>query len=176
MDVGKFKASRRMLQGWIILPPLLIILVGLGYVPIQRQAYWSLKRTQALHEMLPMFVQSRRDSVELIELFKSAEDEMSMEDQLISFLQEEAHECDFTVDSVNVKRQQPSGRGQLPALRVTVKGAGSYNSIERYPNEVAMAEYFLSEESIRLSRAGGAGINPYSAEIIFERLLLSGWQ
>ncbi|MCF7849622.1 MAG: hypothetical protein K9M45_12290 [Kiritimatiellales bacterium] len=176
MDVGKFKASRKILQGWVVIPPLLIVLVGLGSYPIQRKAYWSLKRTKALHEILPMFVQIRRESTEVIQLFQGSEDEISMEDQLISFLQEAAQECGFTVDSVNVERQRLKPGEKLPVLRVAVKGVGSFNTIERYLNEVAQAEYLLSEEAIRLSRARDQAMDHYSAEIIFERLLVSGWQ
>ncbi len=71
MDVGTFKASNGRLRAWLIIPPLLIVSVGLGSFAWQQRAQWKLKEANALSEVLPSFIAVRKDAANLFEIFNA---------------------------------------------------------------------------------------------------------
>jgi hypothetical protein len=104
MDVGKFKASKRRLMAWIVIPPVIIVGVGLSAFALQERAQWRLQQTQSLSDVLPPFIQSQREASELVAgLGLGDEDRIGTEDQLITELNEAAYKHGFTVDSVRGK-------------------------------------------------------------------------
>ena len=176
MDVGIFMASGRRLRAWLIIPPLLMVSVGMGSHAWQQRAEWQLEKTKALSEVLPPFIAARKDAVTLFEGFKtSAGEELGSEDQLISFLQDMAQQNDFIVDSINTVNQKSHQQKAVPVLKTVVRGAGNFNAIELYINEVKTGQRLLSISSIKLMQpSDGSGGDLYDVEIIFELLMLDG--
>ncbi len=176
MDVGIFMASGGRLRAWLIIPPLLIVSVGLGSHAWQQRAEWRLQETQALSEVLPPFIAARKEAVELIEGFKTAAGgELASEDQLGSFLQEMAEQNNFstgtTVSMVNQKKQKQTA---VPVLHAVVNGAASFTDIQLFINAVKTEQRLLSVSSLKITQptelTEGDGL--YDVEIVFELLLL----
>ncbi len=175
MDVGIFMASGGRLRAWLIIPPLLIVSVGLGSHAWQQRAEWRLQETQALSEVLPPFIAARKDAVELIEGFKTAAGgELGSEDQLISFLQDMAQKNDFIVGAVNVVDRKRQQQKAVPVLNAVVSGQGNFTAIHLYINEVKTEQHLLSVSSLKIKQptelTEGDGL--YDVEIVFELLLL----
>jgi len=176
MDVGIFMASGRRLRAWLIIPPLLIVSVGLGSHAWQQRAQWQLQETKALSEILPPFITARKTAVDLFEGFKTAEGgELGSEDQLISFLQEMAQQNNFLVDTVSVVSQKQQQQKDVPVLNAVVRGQGDFTAIQLYINEVKTKQRLLSADSIKIVQPTEAsGGELYDVEIVFELLLLDG--
>ncbi len=174
MDVGIFMASGGRLRAWLMIPPLLIVGLGLGSHAWQQRAQWQLQKTTALSEVLPPFIAARKDAVVLFESFKIAEGgELGSEDQLISFLQDMAQKNDFLVDTVSVVSQQQQQKKVVPVLNAVVRGEGDFTSIELYINEVKTEQRLLSVNSIKIAQpTESSGGELYEVEIVFELLLL----
>jgi hypothetical protein len=178
MDIGFFKASAGRLWAWMVLPPLLISIFGLGSYGWLQQAHWKLEQTTALADVLPDFVIGRKAANEMLEtLTKTSVGEIGSEDQLISFLQDVAQQCDFMVDSVDmVANNRMQEKKVLPVLNAVVRGTGDFNAIQIYINEVKMQQRLLSLDSIRLKIPKKAAEDLYDAELVFELLLLDDLQ
>ena len=176
MDVSVFKASRLRLMIWIVVPPLLIVSLGLGTYALQRQSEWELNRTKELVEVLPELVQTKRQASELLAEFRKGSEEKAIEseDQFISFLQEVAQHVGFTVDSVKVERQVSGVNPNIPVLLASVKGKGSFDAIELYLGDVTTVHPLLSESTIKLSQVKEYNTDFYRAELSFELTLLNG--
>jgi len=148
MDVGKFKVSGLRLKMWLIIPPLLMVGVGLGS-----------------HAWQP---------VGLFEGFKTAVGgELGSEDQLISFLQDMAQQNDFMVDSVNVVDRKSQQQKAVPVLNAVVRGKGDFTAIQLYINEAKAGQRLISANSIKIVQPTDvSGGDLYDVEIVFELLLL----
>ena len=175
MDVGIFMVSAGRLKTWLIIPPLLMVSVGLGSHAWRQRAQWQLQETKALSELLPPFIEARRDTLALFEGFKtSSGGELGSEDQLISFLQDMAQQNDFMVNTVNVVDQQKQQQ-VVPVLNAVVRGQGNFTAVQLYINEAKSRQRLLSVESIKVAkpteRSGGG---TFDVEIVFELLLLDG--
>ena len=173
MDVGIFKTSGTRLQLWLILPPLIMVSVGLGSHAWQERAQWKLEETQALSEILPPLIAARRDVMNLFKDFVSASgSELGSEDQLISFLQDMAQQNEFmldTVNRVNLKKKNLA----VPAMHAVVRGRGDFTAVQLYINEAKSAQQLLSVDAVKIQKPSeevGEGI--YDVEIVFELLLL----
>ncbi len=175
MDIAIFMASGTRLKAWLIIPPLLMVSVGMGSYAWQQQAQWQLQETQALSEVLPPFITARKDAITLFENFKtSAGGELGSEDQLISFLQDMAQKNDFVVDTIHVVDQKKQMQQAVPVLNAVVQGSGNFTAIQLYINEVKTEQRLLSVGTIHIGQSGALfdeGI--YDVEIVFELLLLS---
>lgn len=176
MDVGVFKASRARLITWIVVPPLVIVSVGLGAHALQRQSQWELNRTKELSKVLPKLVQTKQQASGLLAEFNkgSGDESIQSEDQFISFLQSVAQQVGFTVDSVKVERQVSEENQNMPALSASVKGTGSLDIIELYLGDVTKGQHLLSESEIKLSQVKTYSTDFYNAELAFELLLFNG--
>ena len=177
MDVGIFMASGRRLRAWLIIPPLLMVSVGMGSHAWQQRAQWQLEKTTALSEVLPPFITARKDAITLFDGFKTSEgEELGSEDQLISFLQDMAQQNDFIVDTVNMVNQKIRQQKAVPVLNAVVHGAGDFTAIELYINEVKSGQRLLSVSSIKILQPNNDGSEGrlYDVEIVFELLLLDG--
>ena len=176
MDESVFKASRLRLMIWIVVPPLLIVGLGLGTRALQRQSEWELNRAKELAEVLPELVQTKRQASELIAEFRkgSGEEAIESEDRFISFLQEVAQHVGFTVDSVKVERRVSGVNPNIPVLLASVKGTGSFDAIELYLGDVTSVHRLLSESTIKLSQVKEYNTDFYRAELAFELTLLTG--
>lgn len=171
MDIGFFKVSCVRLQAWLIIPPLLMVTVGLGSYAWQQRAQWQLQETQALSDVLPPFIAARKAASDLFEGLKTdSGGELGSEDQLISFLQDIAQQYEFTVEAVNVvdQKQQSSS-----VLNVAVRGEGNFTAVQLYINEAKSKQRLLSVDSIRIMQPseqseGGS----YDVEIVFDLLLM----
>ena len=175
MDVGIFMVSGGRLRMWLIIPPLLMVSVGLGSHAWQQRAQWRLQETKALSDVLPPFVAARRDAVELIEGFKtSSGEELGSENQLISFLQDMAQKNNFMVGTVNVVVREKRQQKDVPVLNAVVRGQGDFTAIQLYINEVKTEQRLLSVSSIKIVQPTERSIGDgYDVEIIFELLLLN---
>lgn len=168
-------ASGGRLRAWLIIPPLLIVSVGLGSHAWQQRAGWRLQETQALSEVLPPFITARKAAIGLIKGFRTATGgELGSEDQLISFLQDMAQKTDFIVDTVNVVDWKNQQQKAVPVLNAAVSGQGNFTAIQLYINQVKTEQQLLSVSSIVVKQPtenseGGL----YDVKIVFELLLLN---
>jgi hypothetical protein len=173
MDVGIFKNSGVRLKLWLILPPLLMISLGLGTRAWRERAKWQLEQTQALSEILPPLISARRDVVGLFKGFStSSGGELDSEDQLISFLQDMAQQNEFMLDTVNRIEQKKQKRA-LPVMNAVVRGRGDFTAVQMYINEAKSGQQLLSVDAINIQQPPdtvGEGI--FDVEIVFELLLL----
>ncbi len=175
MDVGVFKASRTRLMMWIIVPPLLVVGIGLGTYTLKLQSEWQLSRTKELAEVLPDLIDAQQQAQELLAQFnKGLEQSVESEDQFISFLQEVAQQVGFTVDSIKVERRVSAATLNTEVLFASVKGTGSFDVIELYLNDVVSAHTLLSESEIKLTQVKEYNTDFYRAELAFELLLYKG--
>lgn len=174
MDVGIFRASGGRLRAWLIIPPLLMVCVGMGSHAWQQRAQWQLEKTKALSKVLPPFITARKDVIALFDGLKtSVGEELGSEDRLISFLQDMAEKNDFIVDRVNVVNRKNVQKKSVPVLNAVVQGAGDLMAIELYINAVKTGQRLLSVDSIKLAQPDkSSGGNLYDVEIVFELLLL----
>jgi len=174
MDVGIFKASGARLKAWLIVPPLLIVSVGLGSHAWQQRARWRLQEAKALSEILPSFIMAQKEVAELFDSFKaSGGSELGSGSQLISFLQDVAQKTDFVVDNVNMVNRKNQAQMDVPVLNAVVRGAGDFTAIEVYINKVKTEQRLLSVASIQIdSSEEHAADGQYEVEIVFELLLL----
>ena len=174
MDVGIFIASGTRLKVWLILPPLLIVSIGLGSHAWQQRAEWKLEETKALSEVLPPFITARKAAIDLVEGFKMAEGgELGSKDQLISFLQDMAQKNNFLVDTVSVINQKGQQQKAVPVLNAVVRGKGDFPAVQLYINRVKTEQRLLSVSSIKIAqpKEGSEG-ELFEVEILFELLLL----
>lgn len=173
MDVGIFITSSRRLTMWIIIPPLLMVGIGMGSFAWKQKAQWQLQEAQALSELLPPFITARNNAAELFKGFETdAGGELGSEDQLISFLQDMAQQNSFMVETVNiVARKNP--QQTVPALNAVVKGEGDFTAVQLYINEAKSKQRLLSVDSIKVMEPNTRSeTGLYSVEIIFELLLI----
>ena len=175
MDVGIFIASRARLGVWLVIPPLLMVTVGLGSHAWQQRAQWQLQEAKALSEILPPFITARKEAVNLVEGFKSeGSGELASKDQLGSFLQDMAEENHFSMGTaVSMPDQKNNPQKAVPVQNFVVKGAANFTDIQLFINEVKTEQKLLSVSSIKIMHpAERSGDGLYDVEIIFELLLL----
>lgn len=173
MDVGIFKTSGIRLKLWLMLPPLLMVSIGLGSLAWRQRAQWQLEETEALSEILPPLIAARRDVMELFEGFGSATgNDVGSEDQLISILQDMAQQNEFMLDTVSrVDRTRKTQA--IPIMNAVVRGRGDFTAVQMYINEAKSAQQLLSVDAIKVqmpSEEAEPGV--YDVEIVFELLLL----
>ncbi len=173
MDIGKFKASRGRLTAWILIPPVLIVGLGLTSFALKLQSEWQLERTKVLCELLPRVVNARIAADQMFAEFRASEsDTIGNEDELISYLQNAAHQADFTVDSLKVERRDSSAGSSAAVLTATVKGTGSFLSVQTLMSDVSMRQHLLSESSLQITQGGkDADATSCRAVIRFELIL-----
>lgn len=171
MDVGIFIVSGWRLKTWLIIPPLLMVSVGLGSYAWQQRAQWQLQEAQALSDVLPPFIAARRAASDLFGDLKTATGgEVGSEDQLISFLQDIAQQADFMVSGVNVVDQKQQ---KASVLHVAVRGEGDFTAVQLYINEAKSKQRLLSVDSIKVmspTEQSEGGL--YNVEIVFELFLM----
>jgi len=175
MDIGKFKSSRLQLTLWILVPPLLIVGVGLSTYALQLQSEWQLNRTKTMAEVLPKLAKAESAVVALLGQIDNPESQaISSEDGLISFIQSTARRVDFTVDSLKVERKAP-GKGSgsdLPLLSAKVIGSGNIDAIQRFLADVGAAHQLLAESELQISQqSNGIDARNCRAEITFDLVL-----
>jgi hypothetical protein len=173
MDVGIFKTSSARLTLWLLLPPLLMVSIGLGSNAWRVRAQWQLEETEALSEILPPLIAARRDVKGLFKGFGAASgNELGSEDQLISFLQDMAQQNEFMLDTVNrVDRTRKTE--VLPIMNAVVRGRGDFTAVQMYINEAKSTQQLLSVDAIKVQKPSEeAAEGMYDVEIVFELLLL----
>ena len=156
---------------------LLMVSVGLSSHAWRQRAHWQLQKTEAFSEVLPSFIEVRKDVMGLVDGFKtSAVGDIGSEDQLISFLQDMAQKHNVMVDTVNVVEQKTQRQQQMtiPAINAVVIGSGDFMAIQLYINEVKAAQRLLSVSSINISMPQNSSSELYDVKIVFELLLLDG--
>lgn len=173
MDLGKFKASRRRLTGWVIIPPVLIVGVGLTSFALKQQSEWQLERTRVLADLLPRVDSARKAAEGLMVRFRASESEsVKTEDELISFLQNAAQHAGFTVDNLKVERRSSEINAGVSVLSANVRGTGTLRSVQNFMGDVSSRQHLLSETSVQLSQSGKtAGEETCRADITFELTL-----
>jgi hypothetical protein len=176
MDVGIFMANGRRLKAWLIVPPLLIVGVGLSSNAWRQRAHWQLQEARALSGVLPSFIETRKQVAEMIGgLQASSSGELGSEDRLISFLQDMAIKNDFMVESVSIaeqKNKRDNEKHPIPVLSAVVRGSGSLSAIQLYINQVKTEQRLLSVNAIRLESPSDSANGSYEAEITFDLILL----
>lgn len=173
MDIGIFKASQVRLIAWIIIPPVLIVGVGLSTYALKRQSEWKLSNTRELSEVLPKLIQTQEEAGALIKKIQGVEaDSLKNEDELISFLQGAAQKAGFMIDSLKVERSTAAQNSGIPVLTARVKGAGAFTEITSYIGDVTTAQVFLSESSLKVTRSSNAyNKESWNADVTFELIL-----
>lgn len=174
MDVGIFKASRARLMAWIIIPPMLIVGVGLSSYAWCQRTIWKLQQTQSLSDVLPLVIESKRAAAKLIgDLGMDDKSSIASKEQLISFLQEIAVKRGVTVESVKVVRREPARGENLPVLSASVAGAGTFTALQLYVNEVKSAQSLLYVNSLKLSQPRERILDDmFEASIVFDLMLI----
>ena len=162
-------------MAWVVVPPLLIVSIGLSSYAWKERAEWRLQQNKALSDVLPIFIKAQKDASELIEGLGINERDKTIasEDQLISFLQEAALRRRFTVDAVKVVRHEQIRGKNIPVLNASVEGSGELTAIQLYINEIKSAQQLLSVSSIELSQERehrSEGV--YAAKVVFDLLLI----
>lgn len=175
MDIGKFKASRGRLIAWVLIPPALIVGIGLSSFALKLQSEWQLERTRVLSELLPQVKQAELEVQSLLTLFnESAAGSIKSEDELISFLQNTARDADFTVDSLQVERRSSASDKKTSVLTAKVRGSGTFVAVQSFMGDAASRQHLLSESSLQISQ-GGERENRETcrADITFELILFN---
>lgn len=174
MDVGKFKASRKRLMAWIVIPPVLAVSVGLSTFAWRQQMERSYLEAQALSDVLPGIIEARLGAIGLIDsLGVNEESAIGSADQLISLLQEAAVRQDFVVESIQVDRQEKSREHSFPVLNVEVDGNGEFRDIQLFINEVKSSQQLLSLYSVNLTLPRqNLGAGRFNASMVFNLLLI----
>ncbi len=169
MDVGKFKASRSRLIAWTLIPPVLIVGVGLSAYALQLQSKWQLERTKGLATVLPKLILTQNEAKELLREFGES-GIIESEDQLISFLQGVAQKTGFSIDSLKVDRS--SKDSSQAVLIARVKGTGTFLAIESFVGDVNATQPLLSETAMQVSRIiKSYQKDQFNAEITFELVM-----
>jgi hypothetical protein len=174
MDIGKFKASSGRLMAWIVIPPVLIVGVGMSAYAWQQRAEWQLRQNESLSEVMPVFIKAQTAAGKLIsDLGVNEKDAIASEDQLISFLQEAAVRRAFTIDAVQVVRHEKVTGQAVPVLSASVEGFGEFSAIQLYINEIKSAQQLLSVRSMDLTqpKKRKADDEIFDARIVFDLLL-----
>ena len=170
MDVGIFMASGRRLRAWLIIPPLLIVSVGMGSHAWQQRAQWRLQETKAISDVLPSFMMARGEVLDLAEDFKTDGGK-----EMGSFLQDLAEQNKFSMGTSVSMPDQKQQQKAVPVQNYMVKGSASFMNIQLFINKVKSEQRLLSVSSIKIEQPKeGSGGALYEVEIIFELLLLDG--
>lgn len=170
MDIGKFKKSRARLTAWVVIPPVLIVGVGLSSFALKQQSEWQLERTRVLSELLPKIEKTQNEALALLTEFSNSDaGNVKSEEELISFLQNAARESEFTVDSLKVERKASSADKTVPVLVAKVRGSGSFLSVQTFIGDAVSQQQLLNETSLQISQGGyGIGEDSCRADIVFE--------
>lgn len=174
MDVGTFKASQARLMAWIVIPPLLIVGVGLSSYAWQQRAVWRLQQTRSLSDVLPLVIESKREATKLIgDLGLSAKSAIGSEDQMISFLQEVAVKHGVMIESIQVVRREPERGENIPVLSASVESLGEFTALQLYVNEIKSAQSLLSVSSLELTQPREQiSKDIFEANITFDLMLI----
>ncbi len=162
-------------MAWIVIPPVMIVGVGMSAHAWQQRAEWRLRQNEALSDVLPVFIKAQGAAAELIEdLGVNQKDAISSEDQLISFLQEAAVRRAFTIDAVQVIRHDKQKGKTVPVLSASVEGFGEFTAIQLYINEIKSAQQLLSVRSMDLTQPKKRKQDDeiFEARVVFELLLI----
>ncbi|WP_372846101.1 hypothetical protein [Pontiella sp.] len=170
MEVGKFKSSRGRLVAWILVPPLLIVGIGLSSFAMRLQSEVELDQTKRLAEMLPQVVMARQEAEALLDdFYESGAGSVQTEDELISFLQGFAAKVDFRVNSLKVDRRT---KGPVTLLVATVKGNGSFNAVQQFLGDVTANQQLLSESALQITQMiDDYGVASCRMDVTFELVL-----
>ncbi len=156
-------------MAWILIPPVLIVGVGLSAHALQLQSKWKLERTKGFAAVLPKLVLTQNEAQKLLQDFGKVSS-IESEDQFISFLQGVAQKTNFSIDSLKVERKsKDSSRSVLVA---SVKGTGRFLAIEAFIGDVSASHPLLSETAMQISRiVKSYQDNHFKADITFELVL-----
>lgn len=173
MDVGKFKTSRTRLVLWVLVPPLLAAVPAMGTYALRLRSQWELERVRKLSDVLPRLVRIQRQALVLVDDFEGSNaGAVRTEDGLISFLQAAAEGAAFMVDSLKVERGTSAGNAAQPVLVASLKGSGTFGSIQTFLGNAAIQQHLLSERSLQLFQTSSnqeEGL--LRAEIVFELVI-----
>lgn len=174
MDVGIFKASKMRLVIWIIVPPLLVIIVGLSSYALQQRAMWQLKETRALSNVLPAVITARKNVQQLLDnLGLSRNNRITTGDQLISLLQEEAKKRNINWKKGQILERDKTQKPKVPTISVLVEATGEFSDFQRFLNDVKSAHPLISTRSISLTQGkedeAGKG---FELKVVFDLLLV----
>lgn len=174
MDIGKFKASRWRLMGWIVVPPVLMAIVGLSSYAWNQRATWRLSQAQSLAEVMPVLAEAQVASDKLIrELGLNAKVSIKSEDQLISFLQDVANRHGFIIDAVKVERLEGSQVSGIPTLSASVSGSAEFSGIQTFLNDIQSTQNMISVEVMQLSLPRGQVLgNAFQASLTINLMLI----
>ena len=161
-------------MAWIVIPPILMVSVGMSAYALQQRAEWRLRQNRALADVLPEFIEAQKNASGLIaDLGINEQDKIGSENQLISFLQEAALRREFTVDAVQVVQREKNREQNIPVLSAEVDGSGEFSAIQLYINEIKLAQRLLSVRSIELSQPSGFKTDDvFEAKVVFDLLLM----
>lgn len=148
MDVGKFKASPLRLTAWIMIPPLVIVGIGLASQAMRLQSEWKLSRTKELSDVLPRMVQVRKQSNDLLDKFMSPS-VLKNQGDLMAHLYDVANDTGFTVESVTPSESKSDE--EMSVARARIEGYGSFKSVQRYLGKVILNQPLVYESSLRIS-------------------------
>jgi hypothetical protein len=174
MDVGTFKASKARLIMWIVIPPMLIVIVGLSSYALQQRAEWKLQETQALSNVLPDVIEAKKDVQTLYdELGLSKDKRISSGDELVSILEEEARRRRIELKRTQViDREMPKG-AKIPVISVIIDASGEFSDFQLFLNDIKTAHPLVSTRSATLDQSeDGAAESGFDLKVVFDLLLV----
>lgn len=174
MDVGIFKVSKNRLIAWIVIPPVLIVTVGLSSYALRQRAEWRLRQAQALSDVLPTVIKAQTAVRQLFEdLGLTKEKRIASEDQLISLLQEKAMQRKINFKTVQVVRRDKSKGSDIPVLSAVVEAFGDVGAFQLYLNDIKVAQPLLTANSIEIEQRIEDGQDgDFELKVVFDLLLV----
>jgi hypothetical protein len=175
MDVGIFKAGKIRMALWIVVPPVLIVSVGLSSYAMQQRAEWRLQETKALSDVLPDVVNAKQDVKKLYDnLGLSREKRITTGDQLIGILEEKARLHGVDVKKTQILDREIAKGSKIPVISVIVDASGSFADFQLFLNDVKSAHPLVSARTITLQQGDESERKAgFDLRVVFDLLLVN---
>jgi len=174
MDIGIFKASKARLAMWIVIPPMLIVTVGMSSFAWQQRATWRLEETRALSDVLPDVINAKRDVQQLYDdLGLSEEKRITTGDELISILEEEARNRSIVIQRTQIIDRDAPKESRIPVISVIVDATGEFSDFQKFLNDIKLAHPLVSARSIVMDQGVEGDRNSgFEMKVVFDLLLV----
>lgn len=175
MDIGIFKASKVRLVLWIVIPPLLIVTVGLSSYALQQRAEWKLQETQALSNVLPDLIEVKQDMEELYDkLGLSSDKRISTGDELVSILEKLARKRRIELKRTQIVDREQTKESKIPVVGVIMDATGDLADFQLFLNDITSAHPLVSTRSISVSQVNKADQQAgFELKVVFDLLMVN---
>lgn len=174
MDVGVFKASKVRLVIWIVVPPILIMVVGLSSFALRQYAEGQLEQTKALSNVLPDVISTRKKVHTLVDdLGLSKEKRIASADQFLAHLEEKATNRNIDLKKTQILRREKEKGSSTPVVSAMVEAVGGFADFQLFLNDVKSAHPLVSARLIELKQGREDAVGEgFQLKIVFDLLLV----